>query len=306
MSKIKTAFTLLLKDRSIFLSAILKLVPGLFSDKQYISLQYKLRMGRDIDWKCPKTFTEKIQWLKLYNRKQKYSVMVDKYAVKDYVRDLIGDKYIIPTLGVWDSVDDINFDLLPDKFVLKTTHGGGGAGVIICKDKASLDIVNVKNRLNKSMKQKIYKYNREWPYKNVKPRIIAEQYLEDNCGSGNLIDYKFFCFNGKVRFFKIDLGRFIDHRANYYSPDCELLPFGEMVYPPNPEVSVQIPNNLDKMIELAEKLAKGIPFLRADFYNVNGCIYFGELTFYPAGGFGRFTPDEWDKTIGNMLTLPNK
>lgn len=304
MSKIKTAFRLLCNNRSLFLSAVLKTIPGIFNDKQYLSLQYKLRMGHNIDWESPQTFTEKIQWLKLYNRKPEYSQMVDKYAVKDYVRAIVGDKYIIPTLGVWDRVDEIDFDMLPDKFVLKTTHGGGGSGVIICKDKASLDIANVKKRLSKSMKQKIYEYNREWPYKYVKPRIIAEQLLEDSCNPSNLPDFKFYCFNGVPQYCQVIRDRSTKETIDFYDMEWNHMPFvGLNPVARNGLTPVARPSNLEDMKRVCRVLAKDIPFARVDLYEVNGREFFGEITFYPAGGFGTFTPNEWNSKLGELLKL---
>jgi hypothetical protein len=260
-------------------------------------------MGYWIDWKNPKMFSEKLQWLKLYDRKPEYTIMVDKYAVKEYVAKIIGEEYIIPTLGVWDRPEDIDWDSLPDKFVLKTTHGGGGSGVVICKDKATFDKIDAIKKLKKSSSKCIYKLLREWPYKNVSRRIIAEQYLEQG-ENNSLNDYKFFCFNGKVKFFKIDFDRFTEHRANYYSLDGKLLEFGEKAYPIRFDVEIDLPKSFDRMILIAEKLSVGLQFLRVDFYDVNNKIYFGELTFYPSSGIKEFTSIEWDKKLGYMLKLP--
>lgn len=303
MSKIKTAFSLLLHNRNIFLSTILNHFSFLFNDKQYISLQYRLRMGEAMNWESPKSFTEKLQWLKLYNRNPLYSQMVDKYAVKSLVAKQIGEQYIIPTLGVWDRVEDIDWDKLPNQFVLKTTHGGGGSGVVIIRDKATTNINEVEKKLRKALKQKIYKYNREWPYKNVKPRILAEKYMVDESGY-ELKDYKLFCFNGEVKFLKVDFNRQTNHQANYLKPDWTLLPFGEEAYPPDINHILNKPSNFEEMLRLAKELAKDIPFARIDFYSIRGRNYFGEMTFFPAGGFGTFTPKETDIEIGKLLTLP--
>ena len=274
-------------------------------DKLYLSLRYRCRMGHWINWKNPKTFTEKIQWLKLYNRNQEYTKMVDKYAVKDYVAGIIGEDYIIPTLGVWDRPEDIDWDSLPEQFVLKTTHGGGGGGVVICKDKNTFDREQAVAKLSQSLNSDIYKSFREWPYKNVPRRIIAEKFMTNNKSelSSELNDYKFFCFNGKVKFFKVDFGRFVEHHANYYSPEGELLEFGEQGLEPDPNYPIELPANLREMISLAEKLSENEPFLRVDFYNVKGKIYFGELTFYPASGMGKWTSEEADVTIGKYISI---
>ncbi len=260
-------------------------------------------MGYPLNLRSPRTFNEKLQWLKLYNRKPEYTQMVDKYAVKEYVAKLIGEEYIIPTLGVWNRVEDIDFDTLPNQFVLKTTHGGGGNGVVICKDKATFNREEARKRLQQSLGSDIYRNLREWPYKNVPRRIIAEQFLVDESGV-ELKDYKFFCFHGKVKCFKVDFDRQIDHKANYYSPNWELMPFGEEVCPPDFSKKLCKPVNFEHMLTLASRLAGSIPFVRVDFYNVHGKIYFGEVTFFPAGGVGRFIPESWDDTMGGWIKLP--
>lgn len=276
-------------------------------DKPYLSLRYRCLMGKWIDWKSPKTFTEKIQWLKLYNRKPEYTTMVDKYAVKQFVAERIGEEYIIPTLGVWNKPEDIDWDSLPDKFVLKTTHGGGSGGVVICSDINKFDKQAAIDKLNASLRSDIYASFREWPYKNVPKRIIAEKFMAPKkTGVDNfdeLKDYKFFCFDGKVKFFKVDFDRFIEHHANYYSVDGSLLPFGEKDCLPQFDKHIELPHNLRDMINLAEKLSVGFPFLRVDLYNVTGHIYFGELTFFPASGMGAFVPESWDRKIGYMLDI---
>ena len=274
-------------------------------DAPYLKLLYRFKMGHRLDLKSPKTFTEKIQWLKLYNRKPEYTTMVDKYAVKQYVANIIGEEYIIPTLGVWDKPEDVDWENLPNQFVLKTTHGGGGGGVVICKDKKIFDKNAAIDKLNESLSSDIYRGLREWPYKNVPKRIIAEKFMapEKSSAPNDLPDYKFFCFNGKVRFFKVDFGRFVEHHANYYSPEGELLEFGEQGLEPDPSYPIELPNNLRDMIALAERMSKNEPFLRVDFYNVNGKIFFGELTFYPASGLGKWTTEETDIKIGKYLNL---
>lgn len=274
-------------------------------DKLYLSLRYRCRMGHWINWKDPKIFTEKIQWLKINNRRPEYTRMVDKFAVKEYVAGVIGEEYIIPTLGVWDKPEDIDWESLPNQFVLKTTHGGGGGGVVICKDKKTFDKEKAIEKLTESLNSDIYKSFREWPYKDVPKRVIAEKFMapEKNPASVGLLDYKFFCFNGKVRFFKVDFGRFVEHHANYYDTDGKLLPFGEMDYEPDANQRIELPNNLREMISLAERLSINEPFLRVDFYNVSGKIYFGELTFYPASGMGKWTNDDVDFYIGEYLTI---
>lgn len=269
-------------------------------DKNYLKLFYKLKFNKELNLEDPKTFNEKLQWLKLNDRKYVYTTMVDKYEVKKYVSHVIGEDYIIPTIGVYDKFDDIDFKELPNKFIIKCTHDSGG--LVIVKDKNKLDIKKAKKKINKHLKRNYYYSGREWPYKNVKPRIIIEEYMEDNVNK-ELRDYKFFCFNGKMKFFKIDFNRSTYHQANYYDKNKNLLKFGEEVCPPDCNKILEMPVNLNRMIKLAEMLSKNIPFLRVDLYEVNGKIYFGELTFYPASGFGKFKPEDCDRKLGDLIDL---
>ena len=280
------------------------IVTTFFGDRTYLRLKYALIMGKPLNLKDPKSFTEKLNWLKLYDHNPTYTTMVDKYRVKGYVANIIGNNHIIPTLAVYDSASQIDFDQLPDQFVLKCNHDSDD-GVIICTDKSSLDKEYVINKLGQAMNSNYYQITKEWPYKNVQRKIIAEEYITDP-EKGDLMDYKFFCFNGNVKFFKIDFDRRSYHRANYFLPDKSLLPFGEIACPPDFSKKLDIPANLEEMMLIAEKLAEGIPFVRVDLYNASGKIYFGELTFYPASGFGPFEPAEWDNKIGELLILPQK
>lgn len=261
---------------------------------QVYGMPYKLKLDNPI------TFNEKLQWLKLYNRKPIFTRMVDKAEAKKYVEEAIGREYIIPTIGVWDSVDEIPWQNLPEKFVIKNTHDSGG--LIICKDKSKLDIPEAKKVLEKFHKRQYFKRNREWPYLNVPHRIICEQYMVDESGF-ELKDYKFFCFSGKAYCFKVDFDRSKSHRANYYDLSGNLLPFGETICPPDPKREIKLPENINEMVRLAEILSKDIPFLRVDFYNINGKIYFGELTFFPYSGFGTFTDEKWDYKLGELIDL---
>lgn len=284
--------------------ALLVRFAKILPDKLYLRLMFRLKMGYWMDFSNPRTFNEKLQWLKLYNRKPEYVKMVDKYAVKKYIAGLIGEEYIIPTYGVWENFDDIDFEALPNQFVLKTTHGGGSNGVVVCLDKSQLDIENARLVLSRSMQQCIYQMLKEWPYKDVKPQIIAEQYMVDETAK-ELKDYKFFCFNGRVEYYKIDFDRFIEHKANYFDRNGSLMEFGEVICPPNFEKVIEIPKEISKMLELAETISCGLPFARVDLYNVNGKIYFGEITFFPASGFGKFNPPSWDKTLGDLINITN-
>lgn len=270
------------------------------SDESFLKLKYWAKLGKKLNLDAPCTFNEKLQWLKLYDRKPEYTTMVDKYAAKAYAGGRIGEEHVIPTLGIWDSFDEIDFDSLPDRFVLKCTHDSGG--VMICEDKKTLDFKAARRKLNKCLKRNYYLKSREWPYKDVKPRILAEQYMVDEA-TGELRDYKFFCFHGQVKCFKVDFDRNVSHRANYYDPEGNLLDFGETVCPPDYAKEIELPGTLRQMEEYAGRLSANCPFLRVDFYDVNGRIYFGEFTFYPNSGFGSFTDDRWDDRMGAWLSL---
>jgi len=310
MMNLQNKFVKAIKDPFWTLAVILrKLSPFIKNDALYLKLLYFFEMrGKILHLKNPKSFNEKLQWLKIYDYKPEYTKLVDKLAVKDYVESRIGNKLIIPTLSVWDSVEEIDWDSLPNQFVLKTTHGGGGCGVIVCTDKTKLDKIKAKKKLKESMHTDTGQTYRERPYLNVPRKILAEKYIAEQIinnseTKADLPDYKFFCFNGKVKFFKIDFGRFVEHHANYYLPNGDLLPFGEVSCKPDPNHVVNMPNNLSEMIHLSETLSANYKFLRVDLYNVNGKIYFGEFTLYPAAGMGAFIPEEWDEKLGSMLVL---
>lgn len=274
----------------------------LIPDRIYLQIVYFRHFKKFIDFDNPKTFNEKIQWLKLNYRKEEYTNLVDKYRVKQYITKLIGEEYVIPTLGVWKNVDDIDFKSLPEKFVLKCNNDSGG--IVICKNKKDFDEVKAKSFLKERLKNNEYWYGREWPYKNVKPCIIAEKYMEDSI-SKDLKDYKFFCFNGSMEFFDIDIDRFIEHRSNYYDRNGNFLPFGKTYCPPDYTKKIEMPKNLDKMIELAETISHNTVLSRIDFYEIDGQVYFGEITFYPGSGFSPFTDEKWDYKLGDMIDLPN-
>lgn len=261
-------------------------------------------MGHWINWNSPQTFTEKIQWLKLYNRKPIYTTMVDKAAVKNYVAKIIGNQYIIPTLGCWDTVEDIDWDLLPNRFVLKTTHGGGGCGIVICKDKKNLDISAAKEKLNKSLAADSFYAYREWPYKNVSRRIIAEQLLECDALSSDIPDYKFFCFNGEPKYCQVIRDRSNNESIDFYDMDWQHQEFfGLNPIAKNGSTPVPKPKSLDEMKSICRRLSKGLPFVRVDLYVQHENVYFGELTFYPAAGLGTFTPDKYNRELSDLLLL---
>lgn len=301
MSKISTAYKLLFHDRDAFMLQMVETFSFLLPDKLYIKLLYRYKMGRLLDLYNPHRFTEKLQWLKLYNRNPLYTKLVDKEAVKDYVSKKIGDDYIIPTLGVWNSFDDINFDELPNKFVLKTTNGGGSIGVVICKDKDKLNKTKAKQNIELGLKLNLYRKLREWPYKGVKPRIIAEQMLED--ASGDLHDYKFYCFNGDPKFLLVSSDRFTNHNFNYFDLNFNKMNITSAMGAQSSTLPEK-PGTLDEMKEIAKKLCQGIPHVRIDLYSCNGHVYFGEMTFFDSSGYDNFSSDEWDLKVGSWLHLP--
>lgn len=278
-------------------------------DELYLKIHYRLCLGKHLNINNPKTFSEKLQWLKLNDRKESYVKMVDKYEVKKYVAKMIGDKYIVPTLGVWDNVEQIDWDKLPSKFVLKCTHDSGG--LVICKDKSRFDIDMAKYKLNKALKNDYYSKGREWPYKNVKRKIIAEKYLntskDDKLNVSDLADYKFFCFSGKPKFCQVILDRSVDETIDFFNMKWEKCDFLGLAAQnevfAHSKKEIPEPKNFEKMKYFSSILSKDIPFSRIDFYEIDGKLYFGEITFYPASGFGEFSPEEWNEKIGDMITL---
>lgn len=274
------------------------------SDKTYLSIAFRARMGKKLNLDNPKSYSEKLQWLKLYNRKPEYTDMVDKYKVKEYVSKIIGDEYIIPTIGVWDKFEDIDFNSLPDQFVLKCTHDSGG--LVICKDKKRLDIADARRKINKCLKHNFFYAQREWPYKDVVPRIIAETYMED-AEDHELRDYKFFCFNGKVKALFIATNRGTENEEttfDFFDEEFNHLDFRNGH--PNAEKLPHKPKQFELMKELAGKLSEGIPQVRVDFYEVNGKVYFGEMTFFHWSGMTPFEPEKWDEIFGSWIELPDK
>lgn len=271
-------------------------------DKVFLEAAFRARFGRKLNLNNPETFNEKLQWLKLYNRKPEYTKMVDKYLVRDYVKEKIGEEYLIPLLGVWDDPEKIDFNELPMQFVLKCNHNSG-LGMCICKDKNSLDINKVKEELKKGINQNYYLTSREWPYKDVPRRIIAEKYMVDESGY-ELKDYKFYCFDGKVKLVMINSDRMSSEKtkANYFDENYQPLDF--VWGYENAEIPPQKPEKLEEMKYLAEKLSEGITHVRIDFYQTPSGIYFGEITFFDGSGFDAIEPIEWDYKIGSWLKLP--
>lgn len=279
------------------LRKLLRVLP----DKPYLQLMYFVHFKRFINFGSPKTYNEKLQWLKLYDRKPEYSFMVDKYRVKEYVSNIIGSEYVIPTYGMWKSAEDIDFDGLPNQFVLKCNNDSGG--IVICRDKSKLNKRETMAFLSSRLKNNGFWYGREWPYKNVEPCIIAEQYMESKAdhSNGTLNDYKVYTINGKSEFCMINQDRGIDTKADYFDRNFNYLDFTwGYKHARNKPCK---PVNYEKMFLFAEKLSKGIRTLRVDFYEVDGQLYFGELTFYDGSGFNVIKPDSWDLALGNKLIL---
>lgn len=307
MNEMSSSFLKILKNPRLVFRGVGYMFLNLFarqmSDKAYLQCKWWVNSGKILDLENPITFNEKLQWLKLYNRIPLYTRMVDKYEAKKYVASIIGEQYIIPTLAVYDSVEDIDFDSLPNQFVLKCTHDSGG--IVICQNKTQLDRNEAKKKLQKGLKTNFYWVNREWPYKNVTPRIIAEKYLTN--GNGELRDYKFFCFNGVPRVMFIASDRFnkeVETKFDFFDMDFNHLPFRNGH--PNAIKPIERPSNFEDMKLLASKLSKDIPHVRVDFYNIDGQIYFGEMTFFHWSGFVKFEPEEWDFKMGEMIKLPGK
>jgi len=270
-------------------------------DKIYINIAYFLRFKKRMNWKNPETFDEKLQWLKINNRNNAYSKMVDKYEAKNYVGNIIGKEYIIPTIGIYDKFDDIDFEKLPDKFVIKCTHDSGS--VVVVKDKSKLDIRKTRKKINKGLRNNGFNYGREWPYKNVKPRILIENYMSDS--NDVLLDYKFYCFNGDCEYLLACTDRAIGAtKFFYFNRNWEIqkemtndgLKYGDTI-------KIDKPKNLDKMFEFASILSKGIPFLRVDFYEANDKLYFGELTFYPSSGFDKNRKEKTNQILTSKLDI---
>lgn len=303
MNKIKR--NLLLKNllfRIIYLLVNKTFIGRVISDELFLKLQFRVIMGKSLNLRNPITYNEKLQWLKLYDRNPLYTTLVDKLAVKEWVCSRIGKEYVIKTIKVYNNVEEICLDELPNQFVLKSTHYGDSLGVIVCKDKSKFDIVEAKVRLQRSLQLDYYKAGREWPYKNVPRKIIAEEYKEDQ--SGELMDYKFFCFNGKVKAMFVATERSTGHvKFDYFDRDFNHLDFIQTH--PMSTIAIKKPGNYEKMVELAEKLSNGLPHVRVDLYNCNGKIFFGEMTFYHYGGMAKFNPEVWDYKFGKWLELPH-
>ena len=291
-----------LNNPQLLRSVLLAHFGHFLSDKTYLKLKWKNVMDYHLNLDTTITFNEKLQWLKLNDRKPIYNQMVDKYEAKLYVAEKLGKQFIIPTLGVWNDIEEIDWDSLPERFVLKCTHDSGG--LVICKDKAKLNIEKTKKILKQSFRFNFYMAGREWPYKDVPRRIIAEKYMEDSSNQ-ELSDFKIHCFNGTPKVILVCRDRFSKTglTEDFYDTQWNHLEIRRLEHP-NTEVPIEKPEELDMMLDYAKKLSYGIPFLRVDFYIVNHKIYFGELTFYPATGMSPFIPHKWDEIFGSWIILP--
>lgn len=277
---------------------LLKLLP----DSLYIRFIFKKIMGQNLDLKHPKTFNQKLQWLKLHDHNPQYINLVDKYAVKDIVKNIIGEKYIIPTLGVWNTFEDIDFSMLPNQFVLKCTHDSGS--VVICTDKTKFDFDRANTKLTKGLRRNYYYSGREWPYKNIKPRIIAEQYIVDKT-TGRLDDYKFFCFNGIVDNVMLVRDRNIGKpKFFHFDKQWNLCRFNRLTRSLPQGYKEEKPVFIDDMIKLAEQLSKNMVHVRIDLYEANGQIYFGEYTLYNQSGWESGFDEYSDGYLGSLIHLP--
>ena len=292
-----------LKNPNLIVLDIFNVFSKFLDDEHFLRYRFRIVMGRKLDLVSPNTYNEKLQWLKLYDRNPKYTQLVDKVLVKKYVAEVIGEEHVIPTLRVYDSPEDVNLDELPNQFVLKTNHDGDSLGVFVCRDKSKFDYKKAIETLSNNLQRNYYYTGREWPYKHVNPCIFAEKYEEDE--SGELRDYKFFCFNGEVKSVFVATERSSGHvKFDYFDRDFNHLEFIQSH--PMSDKPIARPHNYDKMVNIAERLSKNIPHVRVDLYNCNGRILFGEMTFYHYGGMIKFHPEEWDYTFGSWLSLPNK
>jgi len=269
------------------------------SDETYVKIWYYYRTRKYLRLKNPQKFTEKLQWLKLNDHNPTYTQLVDKYEVRKFVLDRVGEEYLIPLIGVYDTFDEIDFSIFPSQFVLKCNHDSGS--IVICKDKSNFNVDQARKKLNKALKRSHYPVSREWMYKNVNPRIIAEQYIEEK--SGQIKDYKIYCFNGESKLIYVNFDRFVNTKGNLYTTEWEYIS-ATLIFEPDPDYVIKKPNNINLLLQIAEKLAKGFLFMRVDMYCVNEKVYFGEMSFYPGGGGYRIQPEEFDYEMGSWIKLP--
>ena len=293
----------LIKSKKLFLPIyyILNYVHRVIPDKIYLHIKYRYHMGKKLNLKQPESFNEKLQWLKLYDRNPQYPLLVDKYAVRNYVKERIGEEHLVPLIGVYEKYEDINFELLPEQFVMKPNHTSGD--IYFCKDIRSIDHIRLKKYINKWIKKNQFWYGREWPYKYIKPLILCEKYLINTSGE-ELKDYKFLCFKGEVLCSFVCLNRFSPGGLNvdFYDIDWNLMPFERHYARSN--TTIPKPYTYSKMIHYSEILSTGLPFARIDFYESDRRLFFSEITLYPGSGFEEFSPESYDYLLGNWLKIP--
>ncbi len=278
--------------------ALTRIIP----DELYLRMAYWCVTGKRLHLNPPVTYNEKLQWLKINNRNPLFTQMVDKVGVRDVIARKVGEEYLVPVIGLWNSVDEIVFESLPNQFVLKCTHDSGD--LIICRDKSTLDVEQAKEKLEKGLKTDLYQKGREWPYKNVKPRVYGEVYMSDE-GSDQLTDYKVYCFNGIPKLIQVDYDRFTNHKRQFYDTEWHLTDIAWHI-PSDKSKVLPKPANIEKILEIAALLSREIPFLRVDFYVVGKKLYIGETTFFPGAGFGKWMPEGTDEKLGEWLTLDLK
>lgn len=293
--RLKKRFALSLKNN-------LRFIP----DKAYMRMYFKVKLHYEPDFEHPRTFNEKLQWYKLHYHNPDLTMLADKYGVRSFVERRVGSEYLVPLYGVYGSVDEIDFDRLPEKFVVKCTHDS--QSTFVCTDKAKFDFKEVKKRLGVAMRRNWYWQGREWAYKDIKPRVVAEAYL-DEPGRETPTDYKFYCFDGKAALVQTDADRFTNHDMQYFTPDWERR--GDIDHEVSDHKPAEKPENYELMLGLAEKLAAGFPHVRVDWYNITGKPYFGEMTFYTGGGYDPFyaleeQPDRLDRELGELFVLPEE
>lgn len=296
-----------IKEPRICLYSLLREYGFMIPDRLYLQMIYYLKMGKRLNLANPQTFGEKMQWLKLNDRNPRYTMMVDKYAVKDFVAKVIGKQYVIPTLALWDNPNEVNLDDLPQQFVIKTTHGGGGDDIFVCKDKTFFNRDIFLQQFNKSIQKNTYIPFREWPYKNVHRRIMAERFIYDSSNpNSDLTDYKFYCFSGVPTFCQVIKNRHVKETIDFFDMDWRHLEFYGLNPKAKPsETEIARPVHFDKMKEIARQLSVGLLFSRIDLYDTSEGPFFGEITLYPNSGFGLFTPSKYNIILGNMIHLPN-
>ncbi|MDT2848674.1 ATP-grasp fold amidoligase family protein [Vagococcus carniphilus] len=291
MNKLKKVIGLFLRTK----------LSRLLSDETFLKIQYKYVTGEKLNLDSPKSFNEKLQYLKIEQREPIFTEVADKFKVREYVSSTIGQEYLIPLYGVYDSFDEINFQDLPDEYVIKTNHNSGG--YFLVPDSKKININAARSKLEPMLKKNYYYFTREWPYKNIKPKLICEKYLREN-DDMELRDYRFFCFDGEVKFIAVDLS-IVDKskvRRNLYDKNWKLLD-EEISYERDLTEKIPKPKNLSEMIDLAEKLSSNFKHVRVDLYNINNKIYFGELTMYHQSGYGDIRPQSFNKLMGSWIKL---